>query len=103
MRGEGLMKKAMLIMGLGAFLNIILDPILMKLMGKYAIEGAALATITAQFVQAAITLHYFKNKSKVVKINKIKSEPEVKKEMFAVGTSAMMMQVLFMIQQTILP
>ena len=29
MRGEGLMKKAMMIMGFGALLNIILDPILM--------------------------------------------------------------------------
>ena len=102
MRGEGLMKKAMLIMGLGAFLNIILDPILMKLMGKYAIEGAALATITAQLVQAIITLLYFKYKSKAVKINKIQSDQEIKKEMFGVGSSAMMMQILLMIQQTIL-
>ena len=70
MRGEGLMKKAMLIMGLGAFLNIILDPIIMKLMGKYAIEGAALTTVIAQLVKAIITLHYFKYKSKAVKINK---------------------------------
>ena len=50
MRGEGLMKKAMTIMGLGALLNIILDPILMTVMGEYAIEGAALATITAHIV-----------------------------------------------------
>ena len=102
MRGEGLMKKAMLIMGFGALLNIILDPILMIVMGEYAIEGAALATITAQFVQAAVTLHYFLKKSKVVKIHKIQSDAEIKKEMFSVGSSAMMMQLLFMIQQTML-
>ena len=102
MRGEGLMKKAMMIMGLGALLNIILDPILMTVMGEYAIEGAALATITAQFVQAVATLHYFLKKSKVVKIYKIKSDSEIKKEMFGVGSSAMMMQLLFMIQQTML-
>ena len=100
MRGEGLMKKAMMIMGLGALLNIILDPILMTVMGEYAIEGAALATITAQFVQAVVTLHYFLKKSKVVKIHKIKSDEAIKKEMFGVGSSAMMMQLLFMIQQT---
>ena len=100
MRGEGLMKKAMLIMGFGALLNIILDPILMTVMGEYAIEGAALAT--AQFVQAAVTLHYFLKKSKVVKIHKIQSDAEIKKEMFSVGSSAMMMQLLFMIQQTML-
>ena len=102
MRGEGLMKKAMLIMGFGALLNIILDPILMTVMGEYAIEGAALATITAQFVQAAVTLHYFLKNSKVVKIHKIQSDAEIKKEMFSVGSSAMMMQLLFMIQQTML-
>ncbi|MGT2757414.1 MATE family efflux transporter [Streptococcus ovuberis] len=102
MRGEGLMKKAMMIMGLGALLNIILDPILMIVMGKYAIEGAAIATITAQFVQAVVTLFYFLKKSKVVKIHKIKSDSEIKTEMFAIGSSAMMMQLLFMIQQTML-
>ena len=102
MRGEGLMKKAMLIMGFGALLNIILDPILMTVMGEYAIEGAALATITAQFIQAVITLNYFLKKSKVVKIHKIQSDAEIKKEMFSVGSSAMMMQLLFMIQQTML-
>ena len=102
MRGEGLMKKAMMIMGLGALLNIILDPILMTVMGEYAIEGAALATITAQFIQAVITLNYFLKKSKVVKIHKIQPDAEVKKEMFSVGSSAMMMQLLFMIQQTML-
>ena len=102
MRGEGLMKKAMLIMGFGALLNIILDPILMTVMGEYAIEGAALATITAQFVQAAVTLHYFLKKSKGVKIHKIQSDAEIKKEMFSVGSSAMIMQLLFMIQQTML-
>ncbi|HEO3093511.1 TPA: MATE family efflux transporter [Streptococcus agalactiae] len=102
MRGEGLMKKAMMIMGLGALLNIILDPILMTVMGEYAIEGAALATVISQFVQTVITLHYFLKKSKVVKIHKIKSDSEIKKEMFGVGSSAMMMQILFMIQQTML-
>ena len=102
MRGEGLMKKAMLIMGLGALLNIILDPILIIAMGKYAIEGAALATIIAQFVQASVTLHYFLKKSEVVKIHRIHSDAEIKKEMFGVGSSAMMMQLLFMIQHTIL-
>ena len=102
MRGEGLMKKAMLIMGLGALLNIILDPIFMIAMGPYAIEGAALATIIAQFIQALVTLHYFTRKSKVVKIRRIQSNAQIKKAMFAVGASAMMMQILFMIQQTLL-
>lgn len=61
-------------------MNIILDPILMIIMGDYAIEGAAIATITAQFVQAIVTLHYFLKKSKTVKIQRIKSNAVIKKE-----------------------
>lgn len=102
MRGEGLMKKAMMIMGLGALLNIVLDPILMVAMGKYAIEGAAIATVTAQVIQSIATLYYFKRKSKVVKIHRIQPDRAIQAEMFAVGSSAMMMQLLFMIQQTML-
>lgn len=102
MRGEGLMKRAMGIMALGAFINIALDPILMKAMGEYAIEGAAAATVTAQMIQAMITLYYFRNKSENVKIGRIRKEKEIYKEMFGIGVSAMIMQVFFMIQQTLL-
>lgn len=70
-RGEGLMKKAMMIMGFGALLNIILDPILMIMMGNYAIEGADLATIIAQFVQAIVTLHYFLKKVRPLKFTEL--------------------------------
>lgn len=38
----------------------------MKLMEKYAIEGAALATITAQLVQTIITLHYFNHNNRIL-------------------------------------
>lgn len=102
MRGEGLMKTAMLIMGFGALLNIVLDPILMIAMGDRAIEGAALATIIAQLVQATVTLYYFTKKSKNVKIHEIKPDKDIYGEMFGIGASAMMMQLLFMIQQTML-
>ena len=92
MRGEGLMKRAMGIMALGAFINIALDPIFMSSMGEHAIEGAALATVTAQVIQAIITLYYFKNKSENVKIGRIHKEKDIYKEMFGVGVSAMIMQ-----------
>lgn len=102
MRGEGIMKKAMMIMGFGALLNIVLDPILIKIFKENAVEGAALATVFSQVVQAIVTMYYFKKKSKVVKINKIKLEKNIEKEVFNVGVSAMMMQVLTIIQQTLL-
>ena len=45
MRGEGLLKSAMLIMGLGAILNIILDPIMISM--TRSVSGAAYATVIA--------------------------------------------------------
>ena len=102
MRGEGALKQSMMIMGTGAILNIILDPILMKLMGEYAIEGAAIATVLSQIVQALLTFHYFSKKSSFVKIHKIKKYKVIYCEMFSIGSSAMMMQILFAVQQTFL-
>lgn len=101
MRGQGLMKKAMIIMGTGALINIVLDPILMINMGEKAIEGAAIATILAQFIQAVITFIHFKTKSETIKIKKIGFNREISKEVFSVGLSAMLMQVLSMVQQTL--
>ncbi|KYM54280.1 MATE family efflux transporter [Fusobacterium necrophorum subsp. funduliforme] len=102
MRGEGSLKQSMIIMGVGAILNIILDPIFMKLMGDYAIEGAAIATVFSQIVQAILTFRYFSKKSQFVGIHKIKRYKEIYMEMFSIGSSAMMMQILFAVQQTFL-
>ena len=102
MRGEGLMKRAMLIMSLGAGINIVLDPVLMIMFREHGVEGAAIATITAQFIQAVFTLWYFKTKSETVKIGLMRKEKEITGEMFSVGVSAMLMQVLTIIQQSFL-
>lgn len=102
MRGEGLMKTAMMIMGLGALLNIILDPIFITIFKDNGVQGAAYATLTSQIVQAIVSLVYFIRKSKKVRIHKIKIDSSIAREVFQVGVSAMMMQVLAMVQQTIL-
>ena len=102
MRGEGLMKRAMLIMSLGAGINIVLDPFLMIMFREHGVEGAAIATITAQFIQAVFTLWFFKKKSETVKIGLMRKEKEITREMFSVGVSAMLMQVLTIIQQSFL-
>ena len=104
MRGEGLLKKAMLIMALGAILNIILDPILIALLNSSGkgIEGAAYATVIAQIIQAIITLVYFTTKSQNVKINSLRLDGAILKEVLGVGVSGMMMQVLTLVQQTLL-
>lgn len=104
MRGEGLLKQAMSIMGMGAVLNIILDPILITVMNKnnMGIEGAAIATVIAQVMQAFITLIYFIKASKKVRINKIRIETTLIPEIAGVGFSAMLMQVMQLLQQTVL-
>ncbi len=104
MRGEGLLKKAMLIMAIGAILNIILDPILIVMFREsgQGIEAAAYATVISQIVQAIITLVYFTKKSQNVKIKGLEVDSTILKEVLGVGVSGMMMQVLTLVQQTLL-
>jgi len=104
MRGEGILKKAMLITGTGAVLNIILDPILIAILkGKgLGAEGAALATVLSQFITACITLWYFLKKSKMIRIHRIKLEGVLLPELLGIGLSAMLMQVMTLVQQTVL-
>jgi putative MATE family efflux protein len=104
MRGEGLLKQAMVFSGGSAILNIILDPILISALLPYGmgIEGAAYATIIAQVLYAAAMLWHFMTRSKNVLIHKVRVEGELVSEIFGVGFSAMLMQVMTLLQQTVL-
>lgn len=104
MRGEGRLKQAMLFSGGSAVLNIILDPILIVALKPYGmgIDGAAYATILSQFAYAAAMLWYFKRKSRNVRIGRIRVEKSLSSEVFGVGFSAMLMQVMMLVQQTAL-
>ncbi len=103
MRGEGKLKTAMLIMGSGAILNIILDPVLIFAFGKEnGLLGAALATVTAQVFQAVLAIIYFTKKSETVKIHKIGVVGSITKPVLSVGVSAMLMQVMTLLQQTVM-
>ncbi len=103
MRGEGKLKKAMAIMATSAILNIILDPILIKVCGEgNGVLGAAFATIISQLVLMIMSFFYFIKKSDTVRIHKIKFEKSLIKPVLSVGVSAMLMQVMSMLQQTVL-
>lgn len=103
-RGEGQLKKAMTIIASGAILNIILDPIFISILEPYGmgIEGAAYATILSQFIQAVITLWYFRKKSPNVKIGRIRVDTSILPEVLSVGVSALLMQILTLVQQTVI-
>lgn len=104
MRGEGLLKQAMVFSAGSAILNIILDPILISILKPYGmgIDGAAYATIISQFIYAAAMLWHFTAKSKNVRIHGVRIEKSLASEIFGVGFSAMLMQVMTLVQQTVL-
>lgn len=102
MRAQGLMKRAMVLMGIGAVIDMILSPIFILTWGDKGLEGAAFANIVAQLIQVILTLHYFIKKSDVVRFHGVGITPSLVPQVLSIGVSAMMMQVMTFVQQTVL-
>ena len=100
-RAEGRMGTAMGIMAAGAILNIILDPVFIVLLPSRGPQAVAIATVISQFVQAMATLVYFLKKSPVVRFHGIKPAKELNPEIISVGASAMLMQIMMLVQMTV--
>lgn len=100
-RGEGKMKEAMTIMGVGTVLNIVLDPLFIGPLGL-GIKGAAWATVLSQLVMAAWSLCFFARGKAAAPIGRIRHESTIMPSVLAVGVSAMAMQVMSLVQQTLL-
>ncbi len=100
-RAEGRMGTAMGIMASGAILNIILDPICILLLPSRGPQAVAIATVISQFIQAAVTLFYFLKLSPLVKLHKIKPAKDLIPEIFSIGLSAMFMQIMMLVQMTL--
>ena len=66
------------------------------------IDGAAYATVASQVAYAMASLWYFKRRSKTVRINATRIERTLFSEIIGVGFSAMLMQVMMLVQQTAL-
>lgn len=102
-RGEGQMKRAMRIVVLGAILNILLDPILIKVL-KMGMSGAAIATIIGQaFIVAGDIIHFVSGKS-VITLNRrsFRISWDLMPEMMKIGFSGMIMSIAVAIQLSIL-
>ena len=67
-RAEGSPRAAMYAMGIGALINIILDPIFIFVLGM-GIKGAAIATIISQCISVAYVIFYIFFGKSVFKIN----------------------------------
>ena len=101
MRGEGRMGLAMLLMGISAVLNIILDAVFVIVLKK-GLEGTAIATVISQVVLAICNFCYFAFFSKNVKFKHFKLQKSIVKETLSIGFSAMLMQVFALLQQAVM-
>ena len=101
MRGEGRMGLAMLLMGISAVLNIILDAVFVIVLKK-GLEGTAIATVISQVVLAICNFCYFAFFSKNVKFKHFKLQKTIVKETLSIGFSAMLMQVFALLQQAVM-
>lgn len=101
LRGEGRMILAMAIMVSGSVLNIILDAVFIAGLGM-GIEGAAIATVISQIAFALTSFIYFLFFGKTVRFKTFKLNKSITTETCSVGISAMIMQVLALVQQTVM-
>ncbi|NLA26447.1 MAG: MATE family efflux transporter [Firmicutes bacterium] len=76
-RSDGHPRTSMYTQMIGAFINIILDPIFIFVF-KWGIAGAAWATIIAQFVSFAWVMLYFNSKSTQLRFRIKQMKPEIK-------------------------
>lgn len=67
-RSEGMIREAMIILGTGAILNLILDPLLM-LVFDMGIRGAAAATVFSQAVSMVMSLVFLRSGKSVIPVS----------------------------------
>lgn len=98
LQGTGDTFHPMIIQSTGAIVNIILDPILIfGLFGmpRMGIMGAAIATVFAQHVSAALAVYYVRrNKEIVLKKASFHLEKQTVKDIYAVGIPTIIMQAI---------
>lgn len=93
-RAEGNAKTAMISMMIGTSLNIILDPIFIKVLG-FGIKGAAIATVIGQIVAFIYVMTYFYTGKSNFKImpHHLKPNFDYLKEILTVGFPTFMRQI----------
>ena len=98
LQGTGDTFHPMIIQSTGAIVNIILDPILIfGLFGmpRMGVMGAAIATVFAQHVSAALAIYYVRrNKEIVLEKGSFRLEKQTVKDIYAVGIPTIIMQAI---------
>ena len=90
---QGFPKIGMLTTGLGAVINIVLDPIFIFTLNM-GVAGAAIATIISQMISAVWVVSFLFGKKSVVRLTKDCFKPSVKiiKSILSLGSSNFIMQ-----------
>ncbi len=99
-RAEGKMNEAMSYLIAATLLNIILNPIFIVVL-DWGVEGAAWSTIVAMLVLTITGLVYFlrDRANYPIDLSYWRLESYIVKPVLSVGVSAMMMQLMFLLQQ----
>lgn len=95
LRGEGDVKRAMIVMMLGAGLNIILDPIFIYAL-KLGVKGAAWATMVSLCVTSAFLLYWLfikRNTYVTISFHKFRFRKDILKDILRVGIPSTFMQM----------
>ncbi|MFI3115294.1 MAG: MATE family efflux transporter [Clostridia bacterium] len=101
-RSDGSPKYAMICSLIGALLNCILNPLLMKGF-NLGIDGAAWATVIGQGVSFILSIRYFKNfKSFPLTWKEMKPDLSVVKQICKIGTAPFLQQIVMMLTQIVM-
>ena len=94
-RGEGNAKYSMHALNLGAFINVILDPIFIFYL-DLGVSGAAIATGLSQFISTLFLLKFYLSKNSIIKfkIKEINFKIKMFKELLKIGFPSFIRQLL---------
>ncbi|EAY31319.1 MATE family efflux transporter [Microscilla marina] len=100
-RAEGKVNIAMKYAAISMVINMVLDPLFITGFG-WGIEGASLATVSSLGVYTVLNYLYFvKGKNSFpVDLKKVTLDRSILPKVLGVGVAAMMMQLMFLVQQT---
>ncbi|MEZ4884745.1 MAG: MATE family efflux transporter [Chitinophagales bacterium] len=101
-RAEGKIKEAMALSIVSTLLNMVLDPLFI-IVFAWGIAGAAWATVAAMGVFTILGVLYFVrgHASYPISLTTFSLEKKLLRPILSIGTSAMMLQVMFFVQQAV--
>ena len=98
-RSEGMIKEAMFILGSGAVLNLILDPLLMVVFNM-GIRGAAVATVASQAVSMLLSFAFLQSRKSLIHVsfNFKLIDFKMIKDIITIGFSALALPLMAIIE-----